>query len=346
MRIRLPLFAAAFALAASALLGGCSGGGLQASTPALPRSQTSTSRALSDILRSGVAPKSLSMVRFGQAQRSPRPLRKQTLRDDLIVDDWGLNAAEIFANTTWTNTGSISDDTDGPDGNWLDKHGLYIANWETPSITQYNRAGKLTFTYNSGMTDAVDVTTDAHGNVYEADYNYPNYSGFVNEYAQGSNTVMATCSPGGAVEGVAVSKKGAVFVYYNAGGAGYITEYEHGLGGCKGKTLGVTFSFAGGLVLDDQDNLIVCDQSTTTADGSVDIVKPPYTSISGTIGSNFIDPFHVTINKQNNLVYVADFYAYDVQVLDYPSGTNVTTLGSSNGLENPVAAVDTSNYVP
>jgi hypothetical protein len=33
-------------------------------------------------------------------------------------------------------------------------------------------------------------------------------------------------------------------------------------------------------------------------------------------------------------------------MLTYPSGTDVATLGSSNGLSRPWSAVDSKNYVP
>jgi hypothetical protein len=51
--------------------------------------------------------------------------------------------------------------------------------------------------------------------------------------------------------------------------------------------------------------------------------------------TGFFDPFHVALNKTNTLVFVADQANFDVVVDNYPSGSNVTTLGSANGISQP-----------
>jgi len=78
----------------------------------------------------------------------------------------------------------------------------------------------------------------------------------------------------------------------------------------------------------------------------VDVVAPPYSSVTGTLGSGFQSPFEVAINKSNKQAYVADAARDEVQVLHYPSGTNITTLGSSDGLREPAGAVDGKNFIP
>jgi hypothetical protein len=176
--------------------------------------------------------------------------------------------------------------------------------------------------------------------VYEADY-YDGAYGPVNEYKQGSNTVVASCSPGGAVAGVAVDRRDDVFVDYNTTSGGKITEYKNGLKDCKGKVLGASFSFVGGMVIDKNRKLLVCDQ----IGAAVDVIAPPYTKISGTLGSGYGDPTHVTINKKNNLAFVTDVGNANVQVVKYPSGANVATLGTANGLVDPISAVDGLNAV-
>jgi DNA-binding beta-propeller fold protein YncE len=88
--------------------------------------------------------------------------------------------------------------------------------------------------------------------------------------------------------------------------------------------------------------LIVCDQNAP----AVDVIAPPYTSITRTLGSGFSDPFHVTINKKNSRAYVADYVTGQVYVLKYPSGKTVATLGTSNGISAAWSAVDSDNFVP
>jgi DNA-binding beta-propeller fold protein YncE len=58
-------------------------------------------------------------------------------------------------------------------------------------------------------------------------------------------------------------------------------------------------------------------------------------------------PVGVTIDKAGTQAYVSDLAANDVQVLTYPGGSIVATLGRTNGiLTPPLWAVDSENYVP
>ena len=263
--------------------------------------------------------------------------KKAKAPGSLFVSNDNPDEILVLANKSWTENGSITSGATDPDGSWSDKHGLYVANFNNANIVQYDKKRSLIFTYSSGMVNPVTLTTDSHGNVYEADF-----SGFINEYHQGSNTVAATCSPGGLVEGVAVDKSGDVFVDYFTG-SGVIAEYKGGLSGCSETVLGATVSFPGGMVLDKNDDLVICDQ---TGD-AVDIVKAPYSSISGTLGSGYSEPFHVSINKKNNQAYITDTgSALTIDVVTYPGGSRQATLGSSDGVTAPYGAVDGSNYVP
>jgi hypothetical protein len=332
------------AAAAVTLLAACAGGSPSASS-SLPATGASAGRARFDVARSGAAPGFMGALGRGHAAtHRAKPAGSSRV---LYVDDWNLNAIEILKYRRWTNLGNNADGVDGPDGNWVDKSGnLYVANYANESITEYNSAGNLIFTYTGGISDSIGVTTDKNGNVYEADFDYPNLNGYVNEYAQQSNTVAATCSPGGGVESVAVDKQGDVFAAYNNSSytAGYIVEYPGGLtaSGCSGTVLPITLAYAGGMVFDNAGNLVVCDQGNHV----VDVLAPPYSSVTSTLGSGFEDPFHVTIDRKNDLAYVADLDNETVSVLDYPSGSLVATLGSANGLSMPAAAVDSKNYLP
>jgi hypothetical protein len=269
---------------------------------------------------------------------------KKKMAKDLFVSDWGTGAVEILKNKSWQNVGSITDGMDGPEGTWVDSKGnLYVANYEGIDITEYAKGtSSPTYTYNSGMDDPIGVTTDRQDNVYESDWQ----GGYVSEYAQGSNTQIKKCSPGGVVEGVAVDSKGDVFVAYYTytDYEGRIAEYKGGLSGCSGTALGATVEYPGGMVLDKSNNLLICDQAAET----VDVIKPPYNSISGTLGSGYSNPFGVTVNKKNTQAYVVNtsLTAGYVLVLSYPGGSTEDTLGSSNGLEEPVSAVDSENHVP
>lgn len=326
--------------AAIALLSACSGAGSQGASSTIPGSGISQSLQRSDLSRAGISPKYLAEARLMKSlSRGVNPAKHKKAAD-LFVSDFGTGAVEILANKTWTNTGSISSGIDGPDGNWVDKKGnLYVANYAGADITEYAKGTTSpSFTY-GGVEDPVAVSTDSKGNVYEGDFE----GSYVSEFAQGSSSIIAQCSPGGEVEGVAVDKSGDVFVaYYSSAEGGKIAEYTGGLSGCSATTLGVTVEFPGGMVLDKKGNLVICDQDAD----AVDIIAPPYSSVTKTLGSGYTDPFHVTINKKNKQAYVANYGGEDVLVLSYPAGSTKATLNSSNGLSIPAAAVDSSNFNP
>jgi hypothetical protein len=335
------MLGAVTAAATIALLSACSGAGSQGASSTIPGSGISQSLQRSDLSRAGISPKHLAAARLLKSlSHGVNPAKKKKGEKDLFVSDFGTGAVEILANKTWTNTGSISDGIDGPDGNWVDKKGnLYVANYAGLDITEYAKGSTSPSNTYSGVEDPVAVTTDSSQNVYEGDYE----GGYVSEFAQGSNSIIAQCSPGGDVEGVAVDKSGDVFVaYYVEDVGGKITEYTGGLSGCSGTTLGVTLEYPGGMVLDKKGNLVVCDQDAE----AVDIIAPPYNSVTGTLGSGYSDPFHVTINKKNKQAYVANYGDEDVYVLSYPAGSTQATLNGSNGLSLPAAAVDSQNYNP
>lgn len=350
---------AATAVISAALLAACSGGASQGTSAGLPSTGTSAAKGLSDPIRSGVAPKYLSMIRHGHAA-------KHGVRPDLFtnhalyISDSGNGAADVIKYNHWsTFEGTIGSGMSGIDGNWVDKatvpgsQNLYETDYSGPYINEYSTQGMLEFTYSTGMADPVALATDKHGNVFEADFNYTvQGGGYVNEYAQESNTVMASCSPGGNVEGVAVDKHGNVFVAYNnlSTDAGTVAEYVGGLvaSGCTATVEPITFGYLGGIALDRQGNLIVCDQTGPGFSGNViDVLAPPYSAITGTLGSGYTDPFHVSVDMAGTRAYVTDLGAAAVDVLNYPSGTSVTTINatSTTGVVGPTGAADQHNMV-
>lgn len=312
------------ALATACVLAACAG----SMTPHQPP-QTS------DLARSGIAPALLAHLRLGSSPVRVRPQQRpyRGLRD-LYVSDIINDDVVLLHNKTWTLARELTNGIYGPDGVFLDKAGnLYVANFENVNIAEYRpRAAKPFFTYDSGMTDPVDVTVDGHGNVYEADY----LGGFVAEYAPKSNAQLYECSPGN-VEGVAVDQSGDVFVDFGSS----IVEYKGGLSGCSATPLAVTIDAAGGMAIDRNDDLLVCDQLGY----AVDVIDPPYTSVTRVLQSGYA-PFRVTINKDNRRAFVASVDEAAVFVVDYLTGATQATLeGKAEGLADPVGAVDGPNDV-
>ncbi|MBV8066453.1 MAG: hypothetical protein JO113_00645 [Candidatus Eremiobacteraeota bacterium] len=276
---------------------------------------------------------------------SPNAISRNDLFVGVHLDVSGdTNEVEILQNGTFKEIGTV-----GPPGHpeptasWVDSHGLYIGRYyyygtsDYSSVIEYSSPTKVAFAYSKDISRPSAVTTDSQGNVYEADNN-----GWVNEYAQKKNVVKARCSlPGGPSTstpyGVAVDNVGDVFVAYYNGSVGQIEEFSD-LGTCFGFGLGVKLSHPGGMALDTHGNILVCEPYKNR----VDIIKPPYDSISSHLGSGLKLPFDITINGSDNRVWVVD--PTEIYDLYYPSGkvrakiqgTNVTLL----------TAVDGSNYVP
>jgi hypothetical protein len=301
---------------------------LSGTQPAVPGGSTQAqAHSRFDLVRTGVAPEFLHNLRFGQSH--PVPAKHHTKLKDLAVSDFGTGAVEVL-NAKYHLIDTITSGLNDPDGNYYDGKGeQYVANVAGVNVTEYNKGGSLIHTYSAGLADPVAVTADSHGNVFVADFG-SFHASVVVEYPQGSNTPSASCNTGLANEGVAVDKNGDVFVSGDnpsAGGAG-IVEYKNGLAGCSPTTLGVTLANAGGLILDKHNDLLACDQLV-----AVDIIPPPYNSVSSTIPED--DAFHIALNAKQTLLFIAQPNDADVLVVKYPSGTLVTTLGSGNGLSDP-----------
>lgn len=262
---------------------------------------------------------------------------------DLYVADSTSQSVKILTNKYYREVGQISSGLVNPNGIFLDKRGnLYVASQGGgASINEYApNATSPSFTYSTGMQSAIDVSVDAHGNVYEADG-----TGFVYQYFQGSNTAIAQCFPGGGsgnVSGVTVDSANDVFVSFTVNNVGAIAEYPGGLGDCSKKiVLGVPVVFPYGIAIDKQNDLVVADAGAA----QVDVVDPPYSSVTRTIGSGFMEPITVRLSRNNALAFATDYKVHDVFVIDYQTGAIVTMLGTVYGLSDPRSAVDGPNAV-
>jgi hypothetical protein len=264
------------------------------------------------------------------------------------VESGGAYEVLIVQNGTFRVVGEIKPGIYDPAGSWVDSHGLYIANdhyyyrekYKLSDVAEYSSPNARPFVYGAHILMPDAVTTDSSGNVYESDA-----GGWVNEYAQKSNKVKATCSPpSGTPWGVAVDNVGDVFVAYTSdSGVGQIQEISD-FGTCFGTTLGVKLNLAsgsGGMALDRSNNVIICEPGKKT----VDVIKPPYNKVSVHLGSGYKYPWDVTINGANNRVWLVDAEAGVVYDLYYPSGKVVKKLYATSDT-SVLSAVDGSNYVP
>jgi hypothetical protein len=200
----------AFAVVAGALLAGCSGG---SSSPLFdgqgnvasrsPRSGNHIEVTISGHLsRSLTGRASAPTAAKTKPASRPRADRGNVYISEEYFSSWG--SISVFENGSYTYVGPFNGGGTA-DGEWTDTHkNLYVANYGG-SVAEFscttNKCGASpSFTYSTGLTNPINVTTDTSGNVFVAD----NGGTTVTEYAQGSNTVLQQCSFPSYVSGVAV----------------------------------------------------------------------------------------------------------------------------------------------
>jgi len=333
MRSHVTFLSAAVAVV---FLAGCSSQQLQTGNSALPGSASMAIHSKYDLPPSGIRPA------IPGPTPVPAPVQPSSWQWSLFVDnyDFAAPSVELFKNGTWVANGSFNNGATFPGSNWSDQKYLYVANWSLgngANVEEY-RPNHTTpvFTYTNGLPDVANVSTQVLSGVHYV-FVAGRGSGFVNEYKRDTNTIVAACYPGGNVFGVAVAPNGNVFVDYDdSNNVGHIVEYLGGLGGCNGTLLPVTFGTVDGMVLDNAGRLVICDERNAV----VDIIDPPYTSISGTLGSGYVVPVFVSINANNSLAFVTDQGQQEVRVLHYPSGALIQTIFVSA----PGGAVEWTNY--
>ncbi len=310
---RFPLFIALCLVA----LTGCSGAGSIAVRNA----------SLVAPLRSGVIrqPK----PRVAQPARTNRSAK---IERDLFVSD-GSGSVAVLANRSHKNVGQITDGLNGADGVWVDNAGnLYVANYKGAAVTEYAPGtSSPKRTYSSDLVDPIGVTTDRSGSVYVADFNDFADPGYLYEYAQCSNTVKKRYTVILGPTGVAVDRRGDIFVMAWAEGYGYLLEFKRGRS--TPTALGATVNVPGGLVIDAKGNLIADDQGAAPYEpGSIDVIAPPYYQTSVPLIQGIGDPYHVALNKQQNRLFSANVSAGTVTIYSYPAGTLLETMGPAQEL--------------
>jgi hypothetical protein len=321
--------------AVAAVLAACSGGTAQGPTAAVANSPAleHQTHGLGPFLASGIDSRYAGVL----SSIPERPDNTGTVERDLFVSD-GQSTVHIFKNKTYQKAGSIS----GlllADGLWVDQLGnLYVADPYEQSVQEYapgTTSPKCT--YSSRLVDPINVLSDVDGNVYVADFEAHN----VDVFPQCENKISKRF-PVQQPEGIAVDTKGDLFVSeVNPDYSGSFVEFKNGKR--TATMLGATVRSPGGLAIDKNGNLIAVDQT-----GSIDIIVPPYSSAIVLV-SEPGRPFHVSLNKAENLIFTANLNypgLTSVTIYSYPPGSLVKTIiGRENGFDDAVGIVDSPNAV-
>jgi hypothetical protein len=155
---------------------------------------------------------------------------------------------------------------------------------------------------------------------------------------KGTNSIFLHClvgQPYTLPRGLAIDSAGDVFVgvnFFGSNQGGQLEEFQGGLTNCKFISLigSPPIGGADGLLFDKSQNLLLADSRWVySIPPGVDVIAPPYKSISQRYTG--FTPRMMALNKRQNLLYGSESRgsAKQIQVLTYPGGKLVTTLGSS-----------------
>jgi hypothetical protein len=232
--------------------------------------------------------------------------------------------------------GSIGN-LDMPEGMTTDEAGnLYVVDDFVPSegpvggqlLVFPKGANTPSRTINPYPQVPIDVAVDKHGTIYLANIDpITKFSpGSVWVYGASNDTPIRKLNDSNFQQVVGITVEPTtqdVYVAYTSqSGNGGLAVFRKGRG--KAVDLGVSYGNPWGLTVDGKGNLLVCD-----GNGPIDIFAETGGPLLGTIsvpGSAEFEAF----NKDRSLLYVSNFYNFNVEVFTYPAGTMVGTVSDKN----------------
>jgi hypothetical protein len=326
-----PMFSKYPALALAACgaclpLSGCAGAGSAgtptgtADVPMSPSAQLRSAARLTTFYPAALAPFAVPAPRYrgpGWISAAARAATTTTLfvsnayTDDVtLYDVTSRNGPPI---------GTITTGISGPAGLAVDKPGnLYVSNTANGTVTMYAPGQKTpAVTYSKELTFPGSVAVGVDGTVYVGNIVDGSFSpGSVVEYPKGSTTPSLTIKDSNflGVAALALDAKNNLYVTYNdPSGFGQINEYAPGRS--KGKNLGITTGFAGGIAFDGSGDLVTADQTLP----GIEVFPPGQTKPSrmfGTAGA----PDPIAFSSGHFGLFVGDGQQNEVLVYDYQRG--------------------------
>ena len=254
----------AAALGAVVLLSACHSNALppQSSTGALPN----FAPAQSTFQRPRGAPIAEATplpTNFGLA-RSVGTFSPSAGKSYLYIADQSSDQIDIFPlhGNNQPQVGTITAGIDYPYGLWFDRGAqeLYVANQLGNTVTVYSHgSSQLSRTYSQDLSRPLYPIVDRHGELYVGNA----AGGTVVEYLAGSTNVYQVLqTPGVEADGMALDKKGNLYVAYRTcpSGSGSIEKFAPG--STQGSVIGMTLSDPQGVIVDSSGNVVVDETGT------------------------------------------------------------------------------------
>ena len=301
-----------------------------------------------------IVPASQSIVRpayVGVGKAAIEAVNPDLYVQRLYVTDSSARVDVLNSSFNWIN--NITGNTPCPSGAWVNRTGparLYVADFGCNGVAGVSEFktlgtspyGTFQFNYTTSLVDPLFVTTGGTQHVYVSD----NGGSQVVEFAQQSNVVLNHCTtnPNTYPRGIAVDAGGDVFVAtLQPFSPMQIIKYPGpgGLSNCSaGVPIAATFpagSVGSGLLLDNSNNLIACDQANG---GVYRVTAPSYgTAVLISTTATF-QCVHMSLNANGNHLFITEPFKSppDIQIIKYPNGVVLPPLvpGSSNNFMTPV----------
>lgn len=265
-------------------------------------------------------PPSSNQMKQGAEHRSVSPVNSESQL--LYASNKESSVIDIYSVPGYSKVGQISNGLYEPEGIATDENGnLYVANTDGESVTIYKPETTSPYSTLTESHGPDDVAVATNGYVLAGDL-----AGGVDVYAPGKTSPSARLTNPGIsiVRSVGVDANNNVYAAgTNASSEGVVIEYTDMSGG--GTNLGLQdLESPLGVLIDKNDNVVVSDVGA----GKVFIYPQGKTSPSSEI--SVAGPHRIALNQQENLIYVPQGAGGDVDVLDYPSGTPVTSFSIGN----------------
>jgi sugar lactone lactonase YvrE len=325
MRMRLMFGPALFCALPAVLLSGCSGGGSQPSSTAVPPASTQ-SRVASEADRSLGAllafyPPLRSQLGVPRYHDPQAGWRKPATGTTLYVSNlYAGNVTSYDATMPGSSpTGTITTGIDGPEGLAVDASGnLYVCDNYNNTVTVYAPGGTSpTTTYSNGISFPVAVAVDTSGTVYVANANGFSFTpGSIVEYAGGSMspTTTITNTAFQVVNSIGLDSSNNLYVtYMNSNEKGLIEEFAQG--STKGTNLKPHLGFSGGIAVDTAGNIVVSDQSLP----GIEIFKPGQRKRTAIFAKKTGATLPLAFNNAESQLFAGSVGGNAVYVYSYPA---------------------------
>ncbi len=253
-------------------------------------------------------------------------LTKRCGKSKIFVADYAASTVEIYPQGT-TNPppcATISKDVSFPEALFVDHKGrLYVANYESSSVTEYLPGRKIPTLAIATASPPFDVSVGVDGTLYVAETD----AQAVAEYAPGSTQPSLVLALNGGPHGVATDSADNLYVSYlsNVDGASHVEKFAPKA--TTGTDLGFTVPFAGEIKLDTKNDTVIGDRNSST----MYVYPPGQTMPSRSFSTPLGQPVNFALNKAESLLYVSGLSAVDI--IDYNTGASIGTIGI--GLRSP-----------